>query len=71
MLSFPYFSSICLESEGMYIALTSSSTLEEKNFSDCKTERPSVIFASFLLGNHAFTKQKFRRLSTTLKPVGL
>ena len=37
----------------MYIALTSSSTLEEKNFSDCKTERPSVIFANFLLGNHA------------------
>ena len=37
----------------MYIALTSSSTLEEKNFSDCKTEHPFVIFASFLLGNHA------------------
>lgn len=50
---YSYFSSICLESEGMYIALTSSSTLEDKNFSDCKTEHPSVIFASFLLGNHA------------------
>ena len=37
----------------MYIALTSSSTLEDKNFSDCKTEHPSVIFASFHLGNHA------------------
>ena len=53
MLSYSYFSSICLESEGMYIALTSSSTLEDKNFSDCKIEHPSVIFASFLLGNHA------------------
>ena len=37
----------------MYIALTSSSTLEDKIFSDCTTEHPSVIFASFHLGNHA------------------
>ena len=26
---------------------------KRKNFSDCKTEHPFVIFASFLLGNHA------------------